>query len=214
MLTGRDLLRCERKYQNAFYIELYAKHIISANDLPEMPMSNDDDALYGRLLLVPMEYVPAKLDPTILKRITTPSELSGYFVHRLLPALETIMKNKAFSYPYDADQVAEMYMKNQNATAYFVNHCIREKIGRYAVVEDVYARYLEHYKQLHNGKEDGAWKENALERKLNGLFDERNKQERRRDDDKIHTERMPVNGKIKTVWKNIYLIDDSKIGKT
>lgn len=76
-LTTGDLVRARRIYGRPFNYHNYSKLIFSANDIP--PSLDTSFAWFRRWVLIPMfhTFEGADDDPDILKKITTPEEMSG-----------------------------------------------------------------------------------------------------------------------------------------
>jgi putative DNA primase/helicase len=77
MLTGGDPIRGERKFQNSFLFVNGAKLTFSCNVVPEV--YEDTTAFFRRWIIIqfPNIFDGEKADKDLLKRLTTPEELSG-----------------------------------------------------------------------------------------------------------------------------------------
>jgi len=77
MLTGGDPIRGERKFQNSFVFVNYGKLTFSCNVVPEV--YEDTTAFFRRWLIIqfPHTFDGERADKNLLKKLTTPEELSG-----------------------------------------------------------------------------------------------------------------------------------------
>jgi putative DNA primase/helicase len=123
MLTGRDLIAAERKFQQSFIFENYAKLLFSANKVPEA--YDDSDAFFRRWIIVvfPNQFVNDKADPHILKKLTTPEELSG-LLNLVIPALKRLLERGQFSYSKTTEEIREDYIRKSSPIGAFVMDCL------------------------------------------------------------------------------------------
>ena len=123
MLTGRDLIAAERKFQQSFIFENYAKLLFSANKVPEA--YDDTDAFFRRWIIVvfPNQFVGEKADPHILKKLTTPEELSG-LLNLVIPALKRLLERGQFSYSKTTEEIREDYIRKSSPIGAFVMDCL------------------------------------------------------------------------------------------
>jgi len=146
MLTGRDLITAERKFQNSFTYENYAKLLFSANKVPEA--YDDTDAFFRRWIIVvfPNQFVGEKADPHILKKLTTPEELSG-LLNLVLPALKRLLEKGQFSYSKTTEEIREDYIRKSSPTAAFVMDCLEVDSDAFIVKKDLYNAFSEYCRQ-------------------------------------------------------------------
>jgi putative DNA primase/helicase len=123
MLTGRDLIAAERKFQQSFIFENYAKLLFSANKVPEA--YDDTDAFFRRWIIVvfPNQFTNDKADPHILKKLTTPEELSG-LLNLVIPALKKLLQKGQFSYSKTTEEIREDYIRKSSPIGAFVMDCL------------------------------------------------------------------------------------------
>lgn len=78
-LVGGDRVRARRLYQNGFEFGATGKHLYAANEVPNVDVSDDDEAFWRRWLLVefPNYYPPAERDHELVAQLTNPEVLSG-----------------------------------------------------------------------------------------------------------------------------------------
>jgi len=146
MLTGRDLITAERKFQNSFTYENYAKLLFSANKVPEA--YDDTDAFFRRWIIVvfPNQFVGEKADPHILKKLTTPEELSG-LLNLVLPALKRLLEKGQFSYSKTTEEIREDYIRKSSPIAAFVMDCLEVDSDAFIVKKDLYNAFSEYCRQ-------------------------------------------------------------------
>ena len=137
MLTGRDLITAERKFQHSFTFENYAKLLFSANKVPEA--YDDSDAFFRRWLIIvfPNQFINEKADPYILQKLTTPEELSG-LLNLVLPALKRLLEKGQFSYSRTTEEIREDYTRKSSPIAAFVMDCLEVDSDAFIIKQDLY----------------------------------------------------------------------------
>jgi len=137
-LTGRDLLSANRKFLPRVKFVNYAKMIFSCN---ELPITYDiTTAFFNRWIILdfPFTFLPqyeinelpkgeltnVKLcDPSIIKRISTPEEMSG-LLNWALMGLENITKNKSFSYSPSTEETKTKWLRKSDSCTAFLMDCV------------------------------------------------------------------------------------------
>jgi P4 family phage/plasmid primase-like protien len=143
MLTGRDLLTAERKFQHSFTFENYAKLLFSANKVPEA--FDDSDAFFRRWLIVvfPNQFINDKADPYILQKLTTPEELSG-LLNLVLPVLKKLLEKGQFSVSKTTEEIREDYIRKSSPIAAFVMDCLEVDSEAFIVKKDLFNAFAEY----------------------------------------------------------------------
>lgn len=143
MLTGRDLITAERKFQHSFTFENYAKLLFSANKVPEA--FDDSDAFFRRWLIVvfPNQFINDKADPNILQKLTTPEELSG-LLNLVLPALKRLLEKGQFSLSKTTEEIREDYIRKSSPIAAFVKDCLELDSEAFIIKKDLYNGFAEY----------------------------------------------------------------------
>ena len=143
MLTGRDLLTAERKFQHSFTFENYAKLLFSANKVPEA--FDDSDAFFRRWLIVvfPNQFINDKADPYILQKLTTPEELSG-LLNLVLPVLKKLLEKGQFSISKTTEEIREDYIRKSSPIAAFVMDCLEVDSEAFIVKKDLFNAFAEY----------------------------------------------------------------------
>lgn len=124
MLTGRDLIAGEHKFQRSFTFENHAKLMFSANKVPET--DDDTDAFFRRWIIVtfPNTFEGEDADPHIIDKLTTKEELSG-LLNKALAGLKRLLENGGFSYSKTTDEIREEYIRKSSPIAAFVMDYLR-----------------------------------------------------------------------------------------
>lgn len=137
-LTGEDRVRADRKYKDPVEFHPTAKHIFSANELPD-PF-NADDAFWRRVLIVPFpETVPREDRDPALKR-DLEGELSG-ILNWALDGLDRLRENGSFT----ADRVTEETRRKWEIwgtpVVRFRSRLLRDEPGAETLLDDLYNAY-------------------------------------------------------------------------
>ncbi len=119
MLTGEDKIRAQRKYQNGFSFLPTTRMIFSANHIPEI--KHADMAIMRRWELVnfPHVFEEADQDKDLLKKITSPEELSG-FLNLALEGLRKVITARSFSRASTTNETMDQYVMLSNPVVAFV----------------------------------------------------------------------------------------------
>ncbi len=133
----------------------YAKHIFSANEIPDV--KDTSDGFYDRIVLVEFTQKFLKqaafdkidilkrnnvhlMDSDIENRMEL--ELSG-FLNIALAGLHRLLDNKEFTYRLTMEETKLLYLrKSNNVVAFFQDSCVRDK-SQYITKEDFRAAYQE-----------------------------------------------------------------------
>lgn len=147
VLTGGDWITVDRKFKDPTSFINYAKMIFSCNKLPEA--KDDTTAFFRRWILMnfPNEFTPDKADPHLLKKLTTPEELSGFF-NWALEGLRRLFENRAFSYSKTTDEVQDQYERLSNSLLAFVKDCIEVDTSAVLTKDEFYKRYATYCREL------------------------------------------------------------------
>lgn len=78
-LVAGDRVRARRLYQDGFEFDATGKHLYAANEVPDIDVSDDDEAFWRRWLLVefPNHYAAEDRDPGLRNELQEPDSLSG-----------------------------------------------------------------------------------------------------------------------------------------
>jgi len=143
MLTGRDPITAERKFQNSFQFVNYAKLLFSANKVPEA--YDDTDAFFRRWIIIkfPNQFVGDKEDSNILERLTTEEELSG-LLNKALKALKRLLKKGRFSYSKTIEEIREDYIRKSSPISAFIMDCLELDSDAFIVKKELYSLFAEY----------------------------------------------------------------------
>jgi len=160
-LTGRDLISARRKYMTNIHFQNYAKFVFSCN---ELPMAYDmSKGFWDRWILMEFPYTfvtqleldketnnnMLKLrDETIIDKISTDSEMSG-FLNQALLGLERLLQNKRFSYTLGTEEVKSKWIRKSNSFMAFCNDNIEEDSESYVSKKELrrlYSGYCKKHK--------------------------------------------------------------------
>jgi len=138
VLAG-DPLKAEEKRKDPFFFRPTAKHLFSANQLPEMEV--DDEAFFRRILLVPFpETVPkADRDKHLADRLN--DELPG-ILNWALEGLQRLLANGSFTGDRSPGKTQETWSKWGDSVERFASIALTD--GSNDIPKsDVYDAYLE-----------------------------------------------------------------------
>jgi len=145
-LVGNDTIDAEKKFQDSFSFTNYAKMIFSANMLP---VTNDDSyAFYRRLIILNFDEIfeGKNCDSNILKKLTTPEELSGMF-NWALEGLFPLLKNEDFTYETPVEKIREQYKLRSDPVYAFAQKFLSTDTTGYLLKADVYGEYVKWSKE-------------------------------------------------------------------
>lgn len=146
-LTGSDLIQGEQKFKAPFNFLNHAKLIFSCNRLP---IANDTtNAFYRRWIIITFpNSFEGIADKTILTKITTEEELSG-FLNLIIDRIRKLMDTGQFSRNESTEDLRERYIRLADSVAAFVMDSIEISIDGYETKETLYSEYAE-YCRLNN----------------------------------------------------------------
>jgi putative DNA primase/helicase len=144
ILTGRDPITGEHKFQNGFTFVNYAKLVFSCNKIPEV--FEDTTAFFRRLIILtfPNFFPPDKADQNLLSKLTTSEELSGF----LNWAIEGLKRLQArgwnFSYSKSTAEVREEYIRKSSPIRAFLLDCTEVQSDGFVSKKDLYVAFTEY----------------------------------------------------------------------
>lgn len=142
-LTGKDVIHANRKFKSYITFVNFAKPIFSANKLPS---SRDETFAFHRRAVIidfPNRFDEGvkTTDTNIIKKLTTPEELSGFF-NLAVRALKKFLVQGKFSNEATTEEKMIDYMKRSDPIQYFCVKFVKEELGNYITKEEVYDSYL------------------------------------------------------------------------
>jgi len=122
-LVAGDPVKAEEKFKDPFMFEPTAKHMFSANELPEA--STDDRAFYRRILLVafPFETPRDERDPRLDDKLQ--AEHAGV-LNWALDGLQRLLRNDGFTADREPWQTEQTWEKWSNSAARFAQACLED----------------------------------------------------------------------------------------
>ena len=143
MLTGRDVITAERKFQQPFNFVNYDKLLYSANKVPEV--YDDTTAFFRRWIIevFPNEFIGANADPHILEKLTTEEGLSG-LLNKALVALKRLLETGQFSYSKTTEEIREDYIRKSSPIAAFVMDCLEVDSDAFIEKKALYNEFAEY----------------------------------------------------------------------
>jgi len=119
MLTGGDMITAEKKFGQSFTFVNTTKLLFSCNKAPE---SMDQTSAFSRRLTpvtFPNKFEGEKDDKNLLKKLTTPEELSGLF-NWAFEGLKRLLKNGDFTNAISSAEMQDYYSRISSPIAAFV----------------------------------------------------------------------------------------------
>jgi P4 family phage/plasmid primase-like protien len=151
-----DPIEGEFKFQQEFTFVSYAKLLFSANELPPMPKDVEAFMVRWDIVNFPNSFMPGdpRRDPELLKKLTTPTELSG-ILNWALDGLQRLLKQGHFSENRTMDDAVMEWSIRSDALKVFVEQNIAvqfEEVTKETTdtdfeteeptTDEVYKRYL------------------------------------------------------------------------
>ena len=184
MLTTDQWIDGEEKYIRKFRFKNTCHQIYSANQIPDVE-DPDELAFFRRWIIItfPNSFEGKKADKNLLEKITTESELAGFF-NICMIGLRALLEHGGFCYLPSVEDVRKIYLTKSNPVQAFLNECIEYSEHDY-VKQYLFATYES---WCERNDITNTLKNNVFGRKLKKL----NYEEGREPD-----------GQRRNVWKNI-----------
>lgn len=143
-LIGRDTVQAKRKFLRDLNFVNYAKMVFAANELPRIYDTTDGFWTKWVLLEFPYKFVTQEvydetqedktmlkiMDTEIMKKLTTPDELSG-LLNSALDGLDRLLRKKDYSYSKSTADVKDMWIrKSDSFTAFCYDHVDESDNGK------------------------------------------------------------------------------------
>ena len=187
-LTGNGIVDAEHKYKGHFNFVSYAKMVFSANQIPET--TDYTTAYFRRWVIInfPNQFLDddPKTDKDLIKKLTSPEELSGFF-NWALEGLERLLENGRFSTGKSVEDTREQYIRMSDPIRAFVMDRVRKKAGSNPAKDDVYRTYILYCREKHLP----TTAKNVFSMKLAETMPE------------VTEARRRISGKIVRCWKDI-----------
>jgi P4 family phage/plasmid primase-like protien len=146
MLTGGGLVSAEFKFGDSFHFENYAKLTFSCNKIPSVKEINDD-AYFGRWLLIRFEHQAEHVDKFLFDKMTTEEELSGILNFALI-GLERLLNKQEFSYSKTPAEVKKEMSLSASPLAEFCFNQLEtvSDSNVFITKDDLYQAFIEYIK--------------------------------------------------------------------
>jgi putative DNA primase/helicase len=188
-ITGRDTITARFLYREEFEFNPSFKLFLAANHAPKV--SDDDDAMWRRILRIPFEHVVPKeqRDPT-LKATLRDTAISGSAILNWAIAGCLEWQQIGLGVPPVVEQATEAYRQDMDPLAGFFDECCLFSANRWTPASDIRKAYQEWAKS--NGERDGMPTKEFADRL------------RRKGCEQAHGR---SNGRVLRGWKGIELLD-------
>ena len=140
VVTG-NRIKAERKGQDPFEFEPYAKLIASANDIPRM--KDKTGAVLRRLVIIPFNATFSKEDPDYnpwIKYDLIQQQPIEYMIQLGIAGLKRVIANNSFTKSAKVQEQLDGYEEENNPILAFLNDCELDEIEN-EPTNDVYKRY-------------------------------------------------------------------------
>lgn len=134
--TGGGYITAEQKFGDTFQFKNFAKLIFACNKIPQ-PRDTYDEAYYSRWMVFPADSEPEKQDPELIYRLTSPQEISGFFLWAM-DGLKSLLENGRFSYNKETKAIME---RSSEPLKKFEAQVLRESEGSTITKDCMYAIY-------------------------------------------------------------------------
>jgi len=161
ILTGEDMITCNVKYgKDSLTFVNHAKMIFSANKFPKV--YDDSDAFFRRWIILRFErtFTEAEADKGLLKKMTTPEELSG-LLNLALAGLMQLLDHGMFTSTRTIEETREEYTRNSDTVGAFILDCIEQgdpDDEEYRAQKDgIYNAYIRYTKERKMSRKNEVW---------------------------------------------------------
>lgn len=192
MLTGQDYIHAQRKFQDPFSFQNYAKLIYSANERPGT--EDTTDAFFRRWIVIEFPYKFTE-DPDdghkdkvedIADKITTDEELSGFF-NWAVEGLQRVLDQGQFTKTEATGDIKDEWLAETDPLRVFAEKCVLEDSDSFITKDDFYKVY----KQFCEAKGASVQEKNMVGRRLPQIISS------------VEAFNPKVDGKQQRAWKNI-----------
>lgn len=145
LVTG-DRLNAERKGQDPFEFNSYAKLLFSANNIPRIGKGKDSAAIIKRLTIIPFNAKFSPTDPDFnpyIKYELREQNVMEYLILLGLQGLKRVLENRKFSYSHKAEQELQEFKLTNNPILGFFNN-LTEVDYLNELTKNVYKKYQEY----------------------------------------------------------------------
>ena len=137
--TGGGSISGEYKYGNQFSFINFSKFTFACNKVPDVE-DFDDDAYFGRWMIVRFgKKIEVKI-PNFIQNLTTEDERSGLF-NFAMDGLQRLLAQRSFSYRLSPMEIKTEMMRSGSSIAMFCSEGIMEETSNEISKEDMYEAY-------------------------------------------------------------------------
>lgn len=137
--TGGGSISGEYKFGNQFSFQNFSKLTFACNRIPDVT-DFDDEAYFGRWMVVRFENPIAVKIPNFIKTLTTEEERSGFF-NLAMEGLQQLLTNGGFSYKKSAIDTKIEMMRSGSSIAVFATDQVLQENGHEMTKEAMYEAY-------------------------------------------------------------------------
>lgn len=141
--TGGGSITGEYKFGNQFSFHNFSKLTFACNKIPEVSGPEDDEAYFGRWIVIRLEKRIQKIVPNFVAYLRTEEERSGLF-NWAMEGLERLLMNGKFTYDLTEEEIKSEMMQGGSSIAMFAANCIMREDGFEMSKEDMYDVYTEY----------------------------------------------------------------------
>jgi P4 family phage/plasmid primase-like protien len=129
--SGEDRIRCEQKGHDAVFERSIAKMIFSTNELP-LIKNEKTDAVYRRMLVLPMNKKPDRQNPNLLSELETEID---YFIYLVVQAGQRLYARGTILESEDSKKAVEQLWRDSDTTKAFLDECCEVVTDKTAKVD-------------------------------------------------------------------------------
>lgn len=144
-LTGGDTITAEHKFQRPFQFINHAKLIFSCNIVPES--RDDSDAFFRRWILIPFlkTIPPGKKDKSLLEKLTTEQELSG-FLNKAIVAYKDLEQRGTFTNEGNVEEIRKLYVRLSDPIGTYIDERVELDEHSFIVKQQLFQDFTEYCK--------------------------------------------------------------------
>lgn len=139
-LSSKDTLSIQRKFENAFPFNNFAKLLFATNILPKV--DDKTTGFFRRIIIILFLRVfrEDEYDENRVNANSNPSELSGLF-NLVIPLLKPLLDSMKFNNAPTTDEVIKLYNSAANTISIFAEENLIEEPSSYIPKERMYEAY-------------------------------------------------------------------------
>ncbi len=141
--TGGGSITGEYKFGNQFSFHNFSKLTFACNKIPSVQNFEDDDAYFGRWIVIRLENTLEKIIPNFIEIVQTEEERSGLF-NWSMEGLERLLENKKLNYSLTPEEVKNEMLRSGSSIAVFAANCVMMDQGSEISKEEMYEIYSEY----------------------------------------------------------------------